>query len=92
MGRVPYREKMQVKEKILEFIEQLSEVENVKKKVMDEGSIEAAYLNSVSFIKLIVMIEEEYDIEFADEILVSGNDISLKDLCTYIENKISEVD
>ena len=45
-------------------------------------------VNSISYIKFIVAVEEEYDIEFDDDQLTVGNLKNLDMFLDYIESKV----
>lgn len=42
-------------------------------------------LDSIHFISMIVSIEEEFEVELPDEILLNSNKINIDYLCTIIE-------
>lgn len=46
-------------------------------------------INSITFIKIIVAIENEFDIEFSDEDLNCDKFPDLECLISYVKNKIS---
>lgn len=50
--------------------------------------IKSLQLNSISFIRIIVEIEEKYDIEFEDDMLNPENIIYISDICDYIIHEI----
>lgn len=54
-----------------------------------EDNLGTIGLNSVSFIKIIVAIEKEFDIEFEDESLNYNVFKNIKELIIYIENKLN---
>lgn len=54
-----------------------------------EDDLSVLGINSVSFIKLVVEIEQEFDIEFEDDSLDFNNLKTIKDINDYIEKLLS---
>lgn len=54
--------------------------------IKDETLIESIGLNSISFIKILVFIEDTYDVEFDDIDLIIENYITFKDIIDKIES------
>lgn len=79
---------MNTKERIIEIITKLTGDECVSERLNQNDNLTQFGLDSVSFIKLVVSLEAEFDIEFEDEALDYNNYISFKMLCDYVENKI----
>ena len=53
-----------------------------------ESELSSIGLNSVIFIKIVVDLESEFDIEFANEDLEYGKFKDIQDICDYISNKL----
>lgn len=80
-----------MKKEILEKIENI-----IKKYVRHEErlldadiSLEKLGINSISFIKIIVQIETEFDIEFDQKDLKKQSFETLADIAHYVENRIA---
>lgn len=83
-----------VKSKLLKLMNELIKNENFNcnkfiKEVTEDTQFEELQLDSISFIKLVVAIETEFDIEFEDAMLDYNSIKELKDLIIIIEKKIS---
>lgn len=65
-------------------------VEDPNADVSINSDITALGLNSISFIKLIVLAEEEFGIEFGDADLDNSKYSGLGDVLSLIERKINE--
>ncbi len=55
-----------------------------------ESDLSSIGLNSVIFIKIVVDLENEFDIEFANEDLEYGRFKNINDICDYISNKFEK--
>lgn len=79
-----------VKKRVIKILKQtLYNIEAVE--ITDKTRIvEDLGTNSINFIRLIVMIENEFDFTFDDEYLVFDKVQTLELLCNYINKKISE--
>ena len=75
------------KEDILNVL--MEEIVNLTKSVAanlkDESLIKEVGLNSIDFVKLLVYIEEKFDILFEDDDLIISDEISLGNLAEKIE-------
>lgn len=80
------------------FVEETSNANPVAKKqlkMLDENAdlksvkLEEIGLSSIHFIKVIVALEVEFDIEFEDEEMVSLNYRTMSDIADLIKTKIS---
>jgi acyl carrier protein len=81
---------MDYKEIELKVINLLKEVLNDKESLdglTSEDGISNIGLNSISFIRLVVLIEQEFEIEFDDN-LDYNKFSTLGDLITFVQNKI----
>lgn len=83
---------MRIREKLIELISRVIdlEIDIVNQQLNENDNINQLGLNSIEFIKLIVFIEEEFNIEVEDEVLVSNEYASLKVLCDYVNQKLKE--
>ncbi|GAE86719.1 acyl carrier protein [Acetivibrio straminisolvens] len=52
-----------------------------------EDTLSSLNINSISFIRLVVELEKEFNIEFQDEIMDVSNFKTIKSLVEYIEEK-----
>ncbi|MCY9512513.1 acyl carrier protein [Paenibacillus apiarius] len=73
-----------IKCKLEKIINEILVTEDIK----GIGENDSLGLNSVQFIQLVVEIEKEFDIEFADDDLNLSNFGSLNSLIAYIVNKL----
>lgn len=46
-------------------------------------------VTSLDFVKIVATIEDEYDIEIPDELLVAADDISVKDFSLLVGNIVN---
>ncbi|QUI21837.1 acyl carrier protein [Vallitalea pronyensis] len=53
-----------------------------------EKSLASYINNSIDFIKIVVAVETEYNIEFTDDELETDNFETVKDLIEFIQNKL----
>lgn len=81
---------MELRSKLLEIIVSgnLFELDNVEDILKETDDLTEVGLNSLSFIKLIVEIENGFGIEFEDEDLDHSRFMTLTSLCDYIEFKL----
>lgn len=80
---------MNIREQVLEFIVTDIGIENARKIMQDNDDLDLLGLNSLASIRLIVLIESHYNMEFSDEDMESDRLSSLSELCDFIEkNKI----
>ncbi len=79
---------MKTRERIINVIEKLVEDENIKERLNQEDNLAQLGMNSVSFIKLVVSLEEEFSFEFDDEDLDYKKFTTLTSLCNYVNKKI----
>ncbi len=70
--------------------EQPEEVDINLDGIKEEDNILELGLNSISYIKLIVEIENEFDIEFEDCMLDYTTMESIKDIIDTVNNKLNE--
>jgi len=76
----------------LEILSKLTEIckENINldKELVMEESLSAYINNSIDFIKVVVAVETEYNIEFTDDDLETDNFETVKNLVEFIQNKL----
>ena len=78
-----------MKEKIIEIIRNACALE--ENDIALETKLHDLSLDSLSFIEAIVNIEEEFSIEFEDEVLYIGGWEKIEDIVLYVEGKINGV-
>ncbi|HBB29610.1 MAG TPA: phosphopantetheine attachment site [Clostridiales bacterium] len=79
---------MKIKEKIIDTISSLSEMENVKQYLSENDDLSKIEMNSLSFIKIVVALESEFGFEFDDEMLDYNRFASLNTLCNYVKEQM----
>lgn len=77
-----------VQERTLVIIKKQIEDTAQDVKIGLESELSSIGLNSVIFIKIVVDLENEFDIEFANEDLEYGRFKNIQDICDYISNKL----
>ena len=75
---------MNYEEKIAEIITQVVSEEGIEVKVDYDSDIMDFGLNSITIIKTIVYMEEEFEIEFDDEYLTTDAFKTIRDIANYI--------
>lgn len=55
-----------------------------------QSTIESLLIDSISFIRLIVCLEEEFDFRFEDEALNRNYFSTIEDIFKYVEKRIEE--
>ena len=76
---------MDLREKIIEIISTNCEMENVNQYLNENDDLTKLGMNSISFIKMIVEMEKEFDFEFEDEALDYNKFTSMNLLCDYVK-------
>lgn len=71
-----------VKKKIIEVINE--SLERDVTEFMEDNELQEIGLNSVSFIKIVVKLEQIFDVEFEDDALEYTKFKYLVDLCDYV--------
>ena len=79
---------MEITEKIVGLISSQIGIEKVNQRLSANDDLTQLGMNSLDFIKLVVTVENEFDIEFEDEALESSKFLSLSALCDYVGQKI----
>lgn len=75
-----------IEERLLEVFKKTIEPENGSASA--KSDLAALGINSITYVKLVVAIEEEFGFEFDDEDLEVGKFESLNSIISYIENKV----
>ncbi len=73
------QEKEKVINRLIELIKENADVE-----IQPEGKLRDFTPNSIVYIKFIVMIETEFEIEFGDSVLVNSDDLTFDELVDRI--------
>ena len=81
-----------IEEKLLEILKNNSKVENLEARDLNERTFNEMGVNSLNFIKIIVELEEAFDIEFDDEQINYGLLNNIHDLIVLIEEKRGQKD
>ena len=76
---------MEIREKIIKILSAHSEKENVYQYLHESDDLTQLGMNSITFIKMIVVLECEFDFEFEDDVLDYNKFTSLNLLCDYVE-------
>lgn len=71
-----------IKEKVIETLDS----DNTE--VNEESNISQLGVSSIAYVKLLIFIEEEFDIMFDDDDLLMSDDITVKELAKKIESLI----
>ena len=79
--------KSSVKEKVIENFKLITQV---SKEITLNDSLESLEVNSIMFIKIIIGLEEEFEIEFDDDKLFIKAFPMVKDFVSYIEEIIGK--
>jgi len=79
---------MEIKDKIIEILSVHCDMENVNQYLHENDDLTKLGLNSISFIKMVVNLESEFQFEFEDEALDYNKFTSLKLLCSYVEEQM----
>lgn len=81
---------MDIREKIIEIIALNSDMQNAKEYLQNNDDLTKLAINSISFIKLVIGIESEFNFEFDEEELDFSKYASLNMLCSYVQEKIQK--
>lgn len=76
---------MNINERVIEIITEKCDIDNIDEYLKNNDDLTPLSINSVSFIKLVVELENEFSIEFEDEALDYNKFKSLNSLCNYIK-------
>lgn len=75
-----------MRERILKKMQDAINDESV---VLGYDSAVSDFFDSITFMKMVVALESEFDIEFDDEILLIENFPTVDSIISYVESKIS---
>lgn len=78
-----------IEEKIKEILAENLENKIPAEQINADNDLKDLGINSISFIKIIVGLETEFDIEFDDEDLDASKFATIKDLIEYVGNKVT---
>lgn len=82
---------MDIRSRIIDVISKFAEenktAENAKQLLLKTNDLSTMNLNSISFVKLLVELENECNMEFEDEFLDYNKFKSLDSICQYIERR-----
>ena len=81
-------DKQQILKYLIELFEEYADSDIPEKKVTIASPIKEMEMDSVDLIKIILSIEEEFDIEFNDEELLLESIRSIEDMADFIVEKI----
>ncbi len=81
---------LNVKETVIDLISSSCSFPRVDEYLRDNDSLAEIGLDSISFIRIIVAIEQEFDIEFDEVALDFSKFTSLDSLCKYIKNEVDK--
>lgn len=79
---------MEIENKIIEIVVKYCELENVAEILTQTGDLAELGINSISFIKIVVDLETEFDFEFEDEALDYSKFQKLDQLIDYIVEQV----
>jgi len=84
---------MELKQKVIDILSVHSNLENVNQYLQENDDLTKLNMNSISFIKMIIDLESEFNFEFEDEALDYNKFSSLELLCNYVidQMKINNV-
>lgn len=66
----------------------VSTIESIIGDITLETELAGAGVDSITFIKIVVALEEEFDFEFDDEMLLIAAFPTIKSLIDYVESKV----
>ena len=80
----------EIKNTLYRIVGEVLEIDNIKECLDEEGNFKDIELTSVNYLKIIVAIEEEFEIEFDDELLDFESFLSIDSLCSYIKENVEK--
>ena len=81
---------MSIEEKVAKILERNSKIKEIDKKDLDKFTFYDLGVNSLNFIKIIVELEEEFDIEFEDDQINYGLLSNISELVKLIKAKLEQ--
>lgn len=79
---------MSLEDLLCNIIKEVLENKQINNSKIKEGQLSSLGLNSILFIKMVVKIESEFNIEFDDGMLQIDKLNTLEDLSKYVQSKI----
>lgn len=79
---------LETKNEVIEILKQLVIHIDVEEYFLDNDEMIGLGLDSITFIKMIIMLEEKFQFEFDDETLLSTYFDTLSKLIDYIDSKV----
>lgn len=73
-----------IKKKLIVIISTILKDSSVEEYLLNDDDLISIGLNSIKFIRLVVEIEKEFNLEFEDDMLDYTNFKSLEDLSEYV--------
>lgn len=79
---------MSLQESLCNIIKEVLENDKINNNEIAEGSLISLGFNSISFIKMVIKIETEFDIQYDDDMLLIDKLNTLEYLSKYVQSKI----
>lgn len=83
---------MDIREQILDVIEMILQDGNIRSAVDINDDLAYLGINSINYVKIVIELEDELDIEFEDDKIDFSQFPTFTDLCTYVEKLVREND
>ena len=83
---------MTVKEKIIDILAQYSKLEDTKEYLNQNDDLTNLEINSITFIKVVVALENKFQFEFDDDDLEANKFTTLSQLVDYVESRTEITD
>lgn len=83
---------MDIREQILDVIEMILQDGNIRSAVDINDDLAYLGVNSINYVKIVIELEDELDIEFEDDKIDFSQFPTFTDLCTYVEKLVREND
>lgn len=81
---------MEIRGFIIKTLANLLEDRDVRGMLEQSNDLNQLGLNSMSYIKLVIELEEEYGVDFDDDLLIFSENMTLDELCGQVEIVIRE--
>ncbi|MFB0846535.1 phosphopantetheine-binding protein [Paenibacillus oleatilyticus] len=82
----------EIEEEVRRIIIETANLNIPRHELNEENDLTQMGLDSITGIKIIVAIENQFDFEFDDSNLNVETFKNIKQLCTYVQNKLEEID
>lgn len=76
-----------MREKILSYIQDSVKEQSIE---LQLDSILADLIDSITFVKMVVSLEEEFDLEFEDQMLIISKFEKTEDLVDYVKSRLDK--